>query len=164
MAPGTRLEHGLSELGRLLSMDGHSADLVLIGGGALLLIGAIQRPTADLDVVARFDGGQLRASRPFSDVLISAIRRVGKALDLPHVPRDDKDWLNSGPSYLTTLGLPEGFKERLVIQKYDSLTIRIASRLDLIALKFFAATDPQRAERCGSPTRGARIRPSEIQR
>jgi hypothetical protein len=72
---------------------------------------------------------------------------VGAALDLPHLPRDAKDWLNPGPSQLTKIGLPEGFEERLTVRTYGALTIRIASRRDLIALKFFAASDPQRGPR-----------------
>ena len=147
MGPTQHLEEGLAELGALLARETKSADLVLIGAGALLLLGEIARSTADLDAVARFDNGTLRASRPFPDFLVAAIRRVGAALDLPHLPRDDKDWLNSGPSHLTTLGLPDGFEERLLIRHYDTLTIRIASRYDLIAFKFFAATDAQRANR-----------------
>jgi hypothetical protein len=75
------------------------------------------------------------------------VRRVGAALDLPHVPKNDKDWLNPGPSFLTTFGLPEGFEDRLATKIYGALTIRIAARADIIALKFLAATDPQRERR-----------------
>ncbi len=143
----SRLEHGLEALGELLAEDGLQADLVLIGAGALLLRGELVRPTGDLDVVARIEDGVLEASRPFPAPLILAVRRVGAALDLPHVPRDEKDWLNDGPSYLTKLGLPEGFEHRLSVRTFAALRIRIASRIDLIALKFFAALDPQRGPR-----------------
>jgi hypothetical protein len=45
------------------------------------------------------------------------------------------------------MGLPRGFQSRLSVRTYGALTIRIASRMDLIALKFFAASDPQRGPR-----------------
>lgn len=141
------LELGLETLGELLAEEGQTADLVLIGAGALLLRGELIRPTGDLDVVARVRDGILEASQPFPEPLVRAVRRVGAALDLPHIPRDDKDWLNPGPSYLTTMGLPEGFQQRLTARTFGALTIRIASRRDLIALKFFAASDPQRLPR-----------------
>lgn len=141
------LERGLEALGDVLEDEGLQADLVLVGAGALLLRGEIVRPTADLDVVARVDNGVLQASQPLPEPLVRAVRRVGAALDLPHVPRDGKDWLNPGPSYLTTMGLPDGFENRLSVQTYKALTIRIPARIDLIALKFFAASDPQRGLR-----------------
>lgn len=144
---GRPLERGLETLGELLSEEKQTADLVLVGGGALLLLGELIRPTADLDVVATFKKGMLEASHPLPDPLIRAVRRVGAALDLPHIPRDAKDWLNAGPSHLTAIGLPDGFEDRLTVRTYGALTIRIASRRDLIALKIFSASDPQRASR-----------------
>jgi len=45
------------------------------------------------------------------------------------------------------MGLPHGFEDRLLLRTYGVLTIRIASGMDLIALKFFAASDPQRGSR-----------------
>jgi hypothetical protein len=141
------LEHGLETLGEVLATERLEADLVLIGAGALLLRGELVRPTADLDVVARVENGHLEASQPLPGPLVLAVRRVGAALDLPHIPRDARDWLNAGPSYLTTMGLPDGFADRLTTRTYGTLTIRIASRVDLIALKFFAASDPQRGPR-----------------
>ncbi|MDX2019443.1 MAG: DUF6036 family nucleotidyltransferase [Deltaproteobacteria bacterium] len=140
-------ENALQALGQLLDEEGMVADLVLVGGGALLLQGELERPTADLDIVARVENGTLQASAPLPTALVQCVRRVGKALDLPHHPRDPKDWLNAGPSYLTTMGLPEGFQGRLDRRAYGPLTIRIASRLDLVALKIFAASDPQRSRR-----------------
>jgi hypothetical protein len=141
------LERGLETLGELLAEEGAVADLVLIGGGALLLLGEVIRPTAGLDVVAQFRDGRLEPSQPFPEALTRAVRRVGAALDLSRVPRDSKDWLNPGPSYLSTIGLPDGVEHRLTVRTYGALTIRIVSRRDLIALKFFAASDPQRRPR-----------------
>lgn len=147
MLAGAILEQGLVTLGELLAEHKQSADLVLVGGGALFLRGEVVRPTADLDVLARIRNGVLEESHPFPDFLVKAVRRVGAALDLPHAPRDEKDWLNPGPYYLVRVGLPDGFQQRLTARTYGALTIWIASRLDLVALKFFAATDPQRGPR-----------------
>ena len=36
-------------LGELLADRGHAVELVAIGGGSLLLLGLIERPTKDLD-------------------------------------------------------------------------------------------------------------------
>ena len=42
------LEEALSTLGQLLQDRGEAYDVVVIGGGALLLLGLIVRPTKDL--------------------------------------------------------------------------------------------------------------------
>jgi hypothetical protein len=143
----SELERGLEVLGEVLENEDLHADLVLVGAGTLLLRGELVRPTADLDVVARVQSGVLHPSQPFPAWLVRAVRRVGAALDLPHVPRDAKDWLNPGPSYLTKIGLPDGFDTRLTVRTFKTLTVRLAARMDLVALKFFAASDPQRGPR-----------------
>jgi hypothetical protein len=99
----------LETLGELLNGRGHRFEIVVIGGGALLLRDAIARPTQDLDVVARIEGARWKKAQPLPDALVEAIRDVAAALDLPRVPRDDKDWLNAGPSFLFELGLPDYF-------------------------------------------------------
>lgn len=134
-------------LGKLLESRGLSYDLVVVGGGALLLQGLIQRPTADLDTIARVEGNRWVTAEPLPEPLVEAIQDVGKALALPLEAREGKDWLNAGPTFLHTLGLPKGFKERTTNLTFASTIIRVASRLDLICLKFFAATDPQRKPR-----------------
>lgn len=139
----SRLQSGLKALGELLQKDGKTEDLVLVGGGALFLLGELERPTEDLDVLAKVTAKGLQSATPFPPHLVEAIRKVGKALDLPHEPRDQKDWLNSGPSFLTSMGLPNGFESRLSIKRFDALTIRLPARRDIVALKFFAATDIQ---------------------
>ncbi|MFN8635489.1 MAG: hypothetical protein U0893_16710, partial [Chloroflexota bacterium] len=45
------------------------------------------------------------------------------------------------PADLLTFGLPEGFQERVERRTYGSLTLHIASRLDQIHLKLYAAVD-----------------------
>ncbi|MES2643419.1 MAG: DUF6036 family nucleotidyltransferase [Myxococcota bacterium] len=50
------LQEALETLGALLASRGQHYDIVVIGGGALLLLGLIDRPTRDLDIVSRIDG------------------------------------------------------------------------------------------------------------
>jgi hypothetical protein len=58
------LDEALKVLGDLLTDRGQEFDLAVVGGGALLLLGLIERPTKDLDVIGRYDQGRLvRADR-----------------------------------------------------------------------------------------------------
>ena len=124
-----------------------SFDLLVIGGGALLLRDLITRPTMDLDAMARLEDGKVLAAKPLPDALVEAIRDVADTLGLQREPKDDKDWLNAGPTFLLTLGLPDGFEQRAEVRKFHNLTLRIGSRQDLITLKLWAATDIRRGAR-----------------
>jgi hypothetical protein len=143
----SQITAALTLLGDVLEERGLAFDLVVIGGGALLLQQLIRRPTLDLDVVARIERDAWLTSKPLPAPLVAAIRDVAEALDLPREPRDDKDWLNGGPSFLRNLGLPAGFEGRASTRRFGPLTIRVAAREDLIALKLWAATDPRRGQR-----------------
>lgn len=129
------LDDALSTLGEVLADRGATYDLALIGGGALLLLGAISRPTKDLDVVARVEGGELLRAEPFPELLRVAVEDVAGALELPD------DWLNPGPAALLDLGLPDGFLQRADVRSYGALTVRLASRTDQIAFKLYASVD-----------------------
>lgn len=144
---GDQLTHALKVLGEVLEERGLAFDLAVIGGGALLLQNLVRRPTLDLDAVARVDGGRWVAAKPLPLALVQAIREVADGLGLEREPRDEKDWLNAGPSKLLDLGLPSGFAERATIRRFGPLTIRVASRQDLVTLKLWAATDLQRGQR-----------------
>ena len=50
-------------------------------------------------------------------------------------------WLNAGPTDLLDFGLPPGFADRVETRRYDALTLRLASRLDQICQKLYAAVD-----------------------
>jgi len=141
------LVEALEALGELLSARELHFDLVVIGGGALLLHDFVSRATQDLDVVAQVEKNNLRKAKPLPDALVDAVRDVAAALDLPRIPRDDKDWLNAGPAFLFDIGLPEGFMQRTAIHVFGALTVRLASRQDLITLKLWAATDTRRGTR-----------------
>jgi len=136
MFADTDLDDALTTLGELLTDQGESYDLIVIGGGALLLQGLIERPTEDLDVVARLEGDTWLSAKPFPDILTALVIEVADALDLA------RNWLNHGPAeLLMRAGLPDGFIERLEKRTYGSLTVRFAAREDQIAFKLDAAAD-----------------------
>jgi len=81
------------------------------------------------------ESGQYVKLRELPQPLLEAARDVGDALGIG--PR----WLNVGPSDLLDFGLPEGFAERTAVRRYGSLTLRLASRQDQLALKLYAAVD-----------------------
>ena len=135
MLSSTALDEALHTLGAVLAARGQTASLVLVGGGALVLLGLADRSTKDLDVVARVDAGQLREAEPFSAALVEAIADVALALDL------EPDWLNPGPASLLRLGLPPGSQARAHERDYGALQIWLADRVDQIHLKRYAAAD-----------------------
>jgi hypothetical protein len=131
----TELERALTTLGDVLGARGQSFDLAIVGGGGLLLLGLIDRPTLDLDVVAVVTDDGLASSDPLPATLAEA---VGDVADL-HGLSDN--WLNCGPADLLRFGLPDGFNERAVRHVYGALTLRLASRFDQICFKLYAAVD-----------------------
>jgi hypothetical protein len=148
----------LSALSEHLAAEGESYDLVVIGGSALLVLGAITRATADIDVLAFRDGATLIKATPFPPALVAARERVSRDFGLP------ARWLNPGPTDLMDLGLPAGFVERLQPHTYGpALTVQFASRLDQIHFKLYALADqgPGKHEsdlRALAPTRGELLR------
>ena len=140
-----RLDEALRTLGALLLESGDEYELALIGGGALLLAGLIERPTEDLDAVARIEGGRWKGARPFPDRLADAIRDVADALDLP------PNWLNSGAAMVWRHGLPDGFAQRVTTREFGGLVVHLASRADQLAFKLDAAADKW-------PTRGKHLK------
>lgn len=118
-------------------MTGHTYDLIVIGGSALLALGLVSRSTEDVDVVALTDGAGLHEASPLPKPLTDASARVARDFELP------ADWLNSeAAADMLRLGFPEGFIERLTRRDYGpSLTVRYASRLDQIHFKLHATVD-----------------------
>jgi hypothetical protein len=127
--------------GRLKLNRSSRFSLVVCGGTALNAMHLIQRTTKDVDIVALMDSNnQLVDPAPLPKELLVAAKEVADTLNLP------QDWLNNGPSSgdggLFRLGLPDGFKERLVKDyKGEKLTIYFVSRLDQIHFKLYAAID-----------------------
>lgn len=129
------LNRALETLGSYLSDKGLKYEVAVIGGGALLLLGRIIRPTKDLDIVALLNENILISAHPLPAPLLTAIREVGSALKLP------EDWVNSAPADLWKMGLPEGFQDRLDPLYFGGLTLYCASRFDQICFKLYASVD-----------------------
>lgn len=129
------LRECLATLGAVLEDRGLSYELVVVGGGALNLCGLIRRPTKDIDVVARIEGGAYTTAEPLPPPLVACAKDVAAALDLA------PDWLNSGPADLFHMGLPAGFADRALREGFGALTVWYASRQDQVAFKLYAAAD-----------------------
>lgn len=130
------LEEALVLLGQLLAERSQSFEVVAIGGGGLLLIGVIDRPTKDLDLVALVEDNTLiPATKPLPTALAEAASDVARALGL------SDDWINGGPTSMLRFGLPDGFRDRLEHRVYGGLRIALASRFDQIHFKLHAAAD-----------------------
>ena len=127
--------------GRLMLNGSKECGRVVCGGTALNALGLVQRTTQAVDIVALMDNArELVDPAPLPLELLAAANEVADTLKL------SKDWLNNGPSSgdggLFRLGLPRGFKERLVKNfQGDRLAIYYASRLDQIHFKLYAAID-----------------------
>lgn len=130
------LEAALAALGELLTARGVRYELVLVGGGNLILRGLITRPTTkDLDILGERVLDLIRPLRPMPQVLHDAVIDVGRAFRLA------EDWLNVGPDSLLDLGLPDGFAERLDRRDFGGLVVWLAGRYDMVCFKLYAAVD-----------------------
>jgi hypothetical protein len=131
----TSLDQALTVLGEILFDRNLHFEVVAIGGGGLLLLGMITRPTKDLDLVALLDEGQFISANSLPKPLLEAITEVGIALEL------GKNWINVGPADLFSMGLPEGFAIRMNTRQYKGLTLHLAGRFDQICFKLYATVD-----------------------
>jgi hypothetical protein len=127
----TLLEHRLS-LGKSPPLE-----LVVCGGSALIATELVSRTTKDLDIIALFDSNSnLIDPSPLPSHLISAAKVVARNLNLT------ENWLNTGPDDLFRMGLPDGFKERLICHEIGQcLKVHFISRLDQIYFKLYASVD-----------------------
>jgi hypothetical protein len=131
-----QFEDALATLGDVLARRGLAYEVVLVGGGSLLLRGIIARPTKYADLVGiRLGSGEIVPLDVLPAPLARAVRDVGQALDLA------ADWLNLGPASLLDLGLPPGFTDRLSRIVFGSLVVWFAGTYDLICFKLYAAAD-----------------------
>jgi hypothetical protein len=129
------LEEALSSLGAVLEQRRTPYNVVVVGGGWLLLLGLMLRPTADLDVIALAKDGEFFKLDHLPAPLAEAATQVAQALELAD------NWLNTGPSSLMDLGLPQGWTDRLTVRTYGWLQVHVPSRFDQICFKLYAAVD-----------------------
>jgi len=131
-----RITELLSALGERLALARAPVELVVIGGSALTILGLVERPTRDVDVVALLDAGELRSAKPLPADVVEARNAVAADFGV------GEGWLNEGPGDLLQWGLPDGFVERLTRRGFGpALTIHLASRLDQIHFKLYALVD-----------------------
>ncbi len=109
------LEESHAVLGKSLVDRAVTFEIVAVGGGSLLLLGLISRPTADLDVVAFIEAGRYvkPAIRPRD--LADAARATARVMGIR------EDWINTGPAALLDFGLPARFANRTVERRYGGL-------------------------------------------
>lgn len=131
-----RLEEALALLGALLEERGEEIGLLVIGGNSLLMLGLVERPTADVDVVGLAGGGDTYVqAHELPGFLATAAADVGAALALP------RDWLNVEPAGLITFGLPAGLEQRVTVRRYGGLEVHLPSVDDLVCFKLYAVVD-----------------------
>jgi len=131
----SQLERALEALGELLESRGSHYEVVLIGGGNLILRGLVGRTTDDLDLLGAWTAHGIEPMRPMPEPLYSAIVDVAANYGLAN------DWMNLGPDSLLEFDLPEGFYGRLERRDYRGLVAWLADRVDMICFKLYAAVD-----------------------
>ncbi len=129
------LEEALHSLGAVLQQRDTPFSLLVVGGGSLLLLRLIDRPTGDLDVVGLSENGKYHKIEALPPPLSTAAAQVAQALGLTD------NWLNTGPASLMDFGLPSGWEERISVRTYGALEVHIPSRFDLVCFKLYAAVD-----------------------
>ena len=101
-------------------------EILLIGGAAGMLTGQLppQRVTLDCDVMHY-------SPKQAQEAILEAAHRVADEQGLP------KNWFNSKAMQLNVL--PDGWQSRKVlIAKFETLTVYGVGRVDLLAMKFYA--------------------------
>lgn len=121
---------------QILAADGNPISLIVCGGTALAALGLVLRTTKDVDVLGKFEKGEVRKLGRFPGWLSEAAARVAADFDLP------VDWLNLGPESQLDTGLPRGLPERLKRKNYGKrLSVYFVSRIDQIHFKLYASLD-----------------------
>jgi len=131
------LVEALQAVGERLAYDGVTCTLVVVGGAALNLLGIVDRPTIDVDVLARVgdDGETLQPPDPLPDALRRAVVAVARDRGLLET------WVNTTVADQWRFGLPPGLGERLTWETFGGLRVGIVERRDLICFKLYASAD-----------------------
>ena len=125
---------------RLRENGADPIEIVVCGGAALIVTGAVVRTTRDIVIVALASARKLLSPDPLPDDLERAAAEAAEDLGLPAT------WLNNGPSRgeggLFQMGLPKGLGNRCHTRRYGShLTVHFIGRTDQIHFKLYAAAD-----------------------
>lgn len=113
-----------------LQARGLSFEAVVVGGSALALLGIIDRPTRDVDVL--FPG--------VSNDIAEAARRFAAEMSA-RGQRLDPDWVNAGPAQVAA-ALPAGWERRLrPLFDGEAIRLQTLAQNDLLLTKLFALCD-----------------------
>lgn len=115
------IKRAFAALSEELKRRGERAELIVVGGAALVLLFHARESTKDVD--AYF-------VRPEASVVRNAAGAVAHHLDLPG------DWLNDGAK-----GYLVGISNGEVLYESDALTVHAASTAQLLAMKLVAWRD-----------------------
>lgn len=118
-----RLNEALETLGALLAERGEHVGVLVVGGGSLLLLGVVERPTADVDIVGFASSAGYTKADVLPGFLTTAVREVGDALGLGGA------WFNGGPAGLIDFGLPAGLENRVTVRCAPTAVSRSTSQL-----------------------------------
>ncbi len=135
------IESALTALSEQLGETDSNLEMVVCGGAALNIMGYVNRTTIDVDIMAFVNQDRsLQKNCRVYNQLCRAAGRVRKDFNLP------ADWLNTGPSDIMDLGIPDGLMERVKTFRYgQNLIVHFLDRYDQIHFKLYAATDNSRA-------------------
>lgn len=130
-----RLDEALTTLGALLEERRQRVGVLVIGGSSLLLLGVVERPTADVDVIGFPAAVGYVSAYVLPEFLGAAVQEVGDALGL------GPTWFNTGPAGLVEFGLPPGLAGRVSVRAYGGLEVHLPAIEDLVCFKLYAAVD-----------------------
>lgn len=130
------IESALTAIGERLELANAPCAIVVLGGAAMNLLGLLDRPTIDVDVLARADDSNLIAPPdPLPEALRSAIAAVARDMGLP------ENWMNTAVAGQWRFGLPPGLGDRIEWREYHALRVGIVNRRDLVCFKLYASAD-----------------------
>ena len=132
----TAIESALSLVGERLAHADEPCAIVVLGGAAMNLLGIVDRPTIDVDVLARSDpSGAIHPPDPLPLALRRAIAAVARDQGLL------EDWMNTTAAGQWRFGLPPDLVERLEWRTFGSLRVGLVGRRDLVCFKLYASAD-----------------------
>lgn len=104
----TAIEAALAAVGERLAHAQEPCTIVVLGGAALNLLAIVDRPTIDVDVLARADDtGAIGPPDPLPGTLRRAIAAVARDRGLL------ENWMNTTVADQWRFGLPPGLAERI---------------------------------------------------